>query len=187
MTSTSIPNLSGPSATSGNSIMGTSSASFGANPFLQLLTAQLQNQTPLQPVDDNSFMQQMASYSSMTQQQDLNSNLLKLLNYQGILARMQGLSEGSALLGKQVTYNTDTQQGLSGTVSSIYINDQGDVQLRLDDGTEIGMNQVTGISGAEQPGASGPSGSGSTPSGPGQTGQPTQPPSQLQPHQAPTN
>jgi flagellar basal-body rod modification protein FlgD len=54
-----------------NSVLSSKGGQFGENPFLLLLTEQLKNQTPLEPVDNESFMNQMASYSSMQQQQDL--------------------------------------------------------------------------------------------------------------------
>lgn len=145
------------SATSGagasNSVLTQNGGSFGDNPFLSLLTTQLKNQTPLEPVDNASFMQQMASYSSMTQQQDLNTNMLKLLDYQGLLARLQGLSEGSALLGKEVTFDTDTARDVSGTVKSVYIDKSGEVRCNLEDGTDIGMRQITAISNPSTAGA----------------------------------
>ena len=40
----------------------------------------------------------------MQQQQELNTNMLALLDYQGVLARIQGLGEGSALLGKEIEW-----------------------------------------------------------------------------------
>lgn len=136
-------------STTGN-VLGSNGGSFGDNPFLVLLTTQLKNQTPLEPVDNASFMQQMASYSSMTQQQDLNTNMLKLLDYQGLLARMQGLSEGSALLGKQVTFDTEDQHDVTGTVKSVYIDQSGEVRLTMEDDTDIGMRQVTAIANPAQ-------------------------------------
>src|SRR5262249_25516463 len=145
----------------GTSVLSTSSASFGDNPFLTLLTEQLRNQTPFEPVDNAAFMNQMAEYSSMTEQKQLNDNLLKLLDYQGVLARLSGLSEGSALLGKQVTYDTQSQRGLTGTVQSVYIDQQGEVHLKLQSGDDITMHPVTGTAPASDPSPTG-SGSGST-------------------------
>lgn len=130
----------------GNSVLGTSQATYGANPFLQLLTAQLQNQTPLEPVDNESFMNQMASYTSMQEQRDLNSNMLKLLDYQGVLARVQGLGQGSALLGREVSYAGEGGVEASGKVESVYVADTGSVRLRLADGKDIDMREVLGIS-----------------------------------------
>jgi len=116
---------------SGSSALSSRGASFGDNPFLSLLTEQLRNQTPLEPVDNDSFMNQVAQFSSMEQQQELNTNMLELLDYQGLLARMQGLSQGSALLGKDVTYSADGGGEQSGTVESVYVNEVGELRLRI--------------------------------------------------------
>jgi flagellar basal-body rod modification protein FlgD len=129
----------------GTGVLSGRGASFGDNPFLRLLTEQLRNQTPLEPVDNASFMQQMAQYSSMQEQRELNQNMLSLLDYQGLLARLQGLSEGSGLLGKQVTYTTEAGGEASGVVQSVFIDPSGEVRLRLESGEEIGMRQVSGV------------------------------------------
>lgn len=133
------------SSATGNTVLGTDQASFADNTFLRLLTAQLQNQTPLEPVDNESFMNQMASYSSMEEQRALNGNMLKLLDYQGLLARIQSLGEGSALLGKDVTFDAEDGTQTSGRVESVFIADTGDVRLKLAGGQEIDMRAVTGI------------------------------------------
>jgi flagellar basal-body rod modification protein FlgD len=132
-------------STSGTAVLGTSAAAYGDNPFLQLLTAQLRNQTPLEPVDNESFMNQMASYTSMQEQRELNTNMLKLLDYQGLLARIQSLSEGSALLGKEVTYDDANGSPATAKVESVFVADSGEVRLKLAGGAEIELRQVTGI------------------------------------------
>lgn len=143
-TTSSIGSTTGTTA-SGNSVLSTSQAAYTDNTFLKLLTAQLQNQTPLEPVDNESFMNQMATYSSMQEQKDLNSNMLKLLDYQGVIARAQGLSQGSSLLGKEVQYSGDDGKAASGVVQSIYVAESGDVQLKLTDGKEVPLRSVLGI------------------------------------------
>jgi hypothetical protein len=75
--------------------------------------------------------------------------MLKLLDYQGALARAQGLSEGSALLGKEISYATEDGKTASGTVQSIYVAETGDVRLKLEGGKEVDMRSVLGIT---QPG-----------------------------------
>lgn len=142
---TTTGNVSSTTSSNGTSVLSTSKASMGDNPFLKLLTEQLKNQTPLEPVDNESFMNQMASYTTMQEQRDLNGNMLKLLDYQGVLARAQGLSQGSALLGKDVTYAGEGDTTGTGTVSSIYVAETGDVRLKLTDGKEIDLRQVLGI------------------------------------------
>lgn len=130
--------------TPGNGVLSTNNASFGDNPFLSLLVAEMRTQTPLDPVDNASFMEQMSSYSSMQQQQELNENMLQLLDYQGVLARLQGLSEGSALLGKEVTFLDAEGREATGEVDSLFVSEEGSVKLRIGD-SEVDMRRVTGI------------------------------------------
>lgn len=44
--------------------------------FLQLLTTQLENQNPLEPLDTNEFTQQLVDYSSLEQEMIMNDNLV---------------------------------------------------------------------------------------------------------------
>jgi len=127
-----------------SSVLSTSGGSFSDNSFLKILVSQMQNQTPLQPVDDSAFLQQMSAFSSMQEQRDLNKNMLDLLNYQGLLARLQGLSEGSTLLGKEVTYTAEDGTTKTGTAEKLFVNEQGEVRVVVG-GDEISIQQVTGI------------------------------------------
>jgi flagellar basal-body rod modification protein FlgD len=146
---TSISGIPGQNPLS--SVLSPGGGSFGDNPFLLLLTEQLRNQTPLEPVDNESFMNQMASYSSMQQQQDLNTNMLALLDYQGLLARMQGLSQGSALLGKEVTYDDANGREVTSIVESVYVAEEGEVMLRLESGDEVSLRGVHSIAMSKDP------------------------------------
>src|SRR5262245_21214904 len=47
--------------------------------FLQLLTTQLQNQNPLDPLDTNQFTQQLVQFAGVEQQINTNSTLAALL------------------------------------------------------------------------------------------------------------
>lgn len=138
-------NINVNNVTGGNRILGTQEANFGDNQFLELLTQQLRNQTPFEPVDSESFNTQLASYSNMEEQRELNANMLQLLDYQGILARSQGLSQGSALLGKSVEYVAEDGTTAAEPVQSVFVAETGDVRLRLESGAEIDMRQVLGI------------------------------------------
>src|ERR1044071_10217024 len=48
--------------------------------FLQLLTTQLKNQNPLDPLDTNQFTQQLVQFAQVEQQMKSNSQLEALLN-----------------------------------------------------------------------------------------------------------
>lgn len=143
MTTTS--SIQGTGQAAGNGVLGTRAATYGDNPFLRLLTEQLRNQTPFEPVDNESFMNQMASYSSMQQQQELNTNMLHLLDYQGALARLQGLSEGSSLLGKRVTFADAAGREMQDVVSSVYVGQDGQVRIKTEGNRDIELRQITGV------------------------------------------
>lgn len=66
--------------------------------FLKLLTTQLQNQDPLQPLDTKDFTNQLVSFSQVEQAIDTNKNL------EGLLALMQSrvATDSVGYLGKQV-------------------------------------------------------------------------------------
>ncbi len=130
--------------TPGSSVLSSQGGSFGDNPFLNLLVAEMRTQTPLDPVDNASFMQQMSSFSSMEEQRELNDNIMQLLDFQGLLARLQGLSESSSLLGKQVSFQHEGQE-LEGVVDSVFVNDTGEVMMRIGD-REISPRAITSIS-----------------------------------------
>jgi len=51
------------------------SASMGKDDFLRLLVAQLENQDPLDPLDNAEFTAQLAQFSSLEQLFDVNKNL----------------------------------------------------------------------------------------------------------------
>src|SRR5258707_239440 len=48
--------------------------------FLTLLTTQLQNQDPLNPMDSNQFTQQLVEFSQVEQQINTNDNLKSLIS-----------------------------------------------------------------------------------------------------------
>ncbi|MEO1657073.1 MAG: flagellar hook capping FlgD N-terminal domain-containing protein [Pseudomonadota bacterium] len=48
--------------------------------FLLLLTAQIENQDPLEPLDANQFVEQLATINALEQQIETNSNLEEIIN-----------------------------------------------------------------------------------------------------------
>lgn len=72
-TITSATNVAPPSIASRNQIAG------NFTQFLQLLTTQLRNQNPLDPLDTNQFTQQLVQFASVEQQLQTNATLSSLL------------------------------------------------------------------------------------------------------------
>lgn len=77
--------------------------------FLQLLTTQLQNQDPLDPLDTDSFTQELVEFASVEQQVDMNTNLQTMIS-------MQQTSEATSAL--QLVGSTVTVSGSSATLSN---------------------------------------------------------------------
>jgi flagellar basal-body rod modification protein FlgD len=71
------------------------SQQLGKNDFLNLLMVQLRNQDPMNVQDDKEFISQMAQFSSLEQTTNLSVALENMVGF-------QQLTQGSALLGKQV-------------------------------------------------------------------------------------
>ncbi len=119
--STALSSLTGAATSSGssNSSSSSSSSSSTASPtqqiagnfdtFLQLLTTQLQNQDPLDPMDTTQFTQQLVEFASVEQQIDMNTNMQTLISDQ------QTTQATSAL---QLVGSTVTLSGSAATLSN---------------------------------------------------------------------
>ena len=90
--------VSSTSTTSTTSASQTATKELDKDAFMKLLVAQLQHQDPTAPQDSNAMMQQMTSFSSLEQLQNMNSAL------QGIQVQNQGLfqAQSSSLVGKRI-------------------------------------------------------------------------------------
>jgi flagellar basal-body rod modification protein FlgD len=72
--------------------------------FLQLLTTQLQNQDPLDPMDTSQFTEQLVEFASVEQQINENTNLQTLISLQQTSEATQAMQ----LIGSTVTVNSTT-------------------------------------------------------------------------------
>lgn len=82
------------SGSSGSSLGGTTDATLAGNfqTFLTLLTTQLQNQNPLDPLDTNQFTQQLVQFASVEQQLKTNDQLTTLVSLQQTAQSTQALT-----------------------------------------------------------------------------------------------
>src|SRR6201996_2294711 len=72
--------------------------------FLQLLTTQLQNQNPLDPLDTNQFTQQLVEFTVVQQQLNTNDSLATLVSLQQATQSTEALS----YVGKTATVSGNT-------------------------------------------------------------------------------
>lgn len=76
--------------------------------FLKLLTTQMQNQDPLDPMDTAQYTQQLVQYSQVEQSMAQTTTLKSILSSLGT----QNLTQASAMIGHMVETNSSTS-GLS--------------------------------------------------------------------------
>lgn len=74
--------------------------------FLQLLTTQLQNQNPLDPLDTNQFTQQLVEFAGVQQQLNTNDSLATLVSLQQTAQSTQALG----FVGKTAVVTGSTAQ-----------------------------------------------------------------------------
>jgi flagellar basal-body rod modification protein FlgD len=111
--------------------------------YMKLLVTQLQNQNPLEPMDNNEMASQLTQFSQLEQLESLNSNFAKVLetvehNY------------ATSLIGKEVSFVGETQPGtaavISGTVDQIYNDVDGQIVLIAGSYT-LGLADVISVKG----------------------------------------
>lgn len=86
--------------------------------YMKLLVTQLQNQNPLEPLDNNEMASQLAQFSSLQQLESMN------LSFADVLVTINR-SYANSLLGRNVTfYARDEMSGaldkVVGTVDSVF-------------------------------------------------------------------
>ncbi len=117
--------------TTGNS--GLPSPSALQNEFLQLLTAQLQYQDPLQPMDNTQFTAQLAQFSELDQLSSMNNTM-------GNLSSSLMSTGASSLIGK---YVETASKGFTQVTGASFGN--GQTSLMLSDNSSVNLSDVTEI------------------------------------------
>ncbi|MEJ0058346.1 MAG: flagellar hook assembly protein FlgD [Terricaulis sp.] len=111
--------------------------------FLVLLTAQLQNQDPLAPMDSTQFTQQLVQFSQVEQQIRTNEQL------EGLVTQYQASSAGAALsyLGRDAIIEDDSTRLTGGKANWAYaLDDTADnVSLTVRDSRGRDVFKTTGL------------------------------------------
>ena len=89
----------------------------GKEDFLKLLVAQLTHQDPTNPMQDTEFVTQLATYSGLEQQMNMNKNLEQLINS----TNANTSSSAVGLIGYTVGYTDDDGELQTGQVLFIDI------------------------------------------------------------------
>jgi flagellar basal-body rod modification protein FlgD len=105
----------------------------GKNEYLQLLVTQLENQDPLNPIDDKEFIAQMAQFSALEQMLNLNNSFNAVKAY--------------SLLGKTISANIDSNGSsstITGKVDAVKF-DGSNYYLEVQ-GSNVSLDSVTSVS-----------------------------------------
>lgn len=117
--------------------------------FLQLMITQLQNQDPLEPMDNTEFLSQQAMFTQVNTLQEMNQNLATygdaILSLNASMLNSNTLNQAMNLVGKEVTaINPDNKdETISGIVDSVKITDNG-LTFTIN-GQEISSEYITGV------------------------------------------
>jgi len=119
-----------PSANSGvtmNTTTDTATLASNFSTFLTLLTTQLKNQNPLEPLDSNQFTQQLVQFAGVEQQMKMNTQLTSLISieqasqstaamaYLGSTATVDGST--TALTGGKASWTFSADKPASATIN----------------------------------------------------------------------
>lgn len=105
--------------------------------FLTLLTIQLKNQDPIEPVNQENFISQLSQFSMLEEMESLNTTFEDVL-------RVEQLSQGINLVGKEAEFiDPQTGQRKTGVVEEL-LADQGPINLLIN-GERVGIDLVSGV------------------------------------------
>ncbi len=129
-----------------------STPELGRDAFLQLLVTQLKNQDPLEPIQNEEFLAQLATFSSLEQLEQLNDNVVVMTALNQSNALLSQLTNSSVLIGKTVSwFDPLTGEVGSGTVNSVKVV-EGLAVLQID-GRDVPLAAVIEVqAGTSEPG-----------------------------------
>jgi len=119
----------------------TSSASNLQMDYMKLLVTQLQNQNPLEPMDNKDMSAQLAQFSQLQQTENLNTSFSQVLE-------LTQRSYASSLIGKEVSFASQADDGTTrtrtGSVEQITIGDNETILLTVG-GRQVDLADVASI------------------------------------------
>ena len=102
-----------------------SSNTMGMEDFLQLLTTQIANQDPLEPMKDTEFISQMANVASLENQQKFTQSFTEFAESQNQVATQ-------AYLGRKVTIETNSGERKSSVAEAVERSADGQITVTVD-------------------------------------------------------
>jgi len=131
------------------SVSPTASASDMQMDYMKLLVTQLQNQNPLEPMDNNDMAAQLAQFSQLQQLEMMNANFATANSSFADILSATHSSYANSLIGREVSFLTESETGdmsqLSGEVKEVYNDPTGESTLVVESGNEVYTLGLDGI------------------------------------------
>ncbi|UOQ93223.1 flagellar hook assembly protein FlgD [Halobacillus shinanisalinarum] len=125
---------------------GTESNTLGKDAFLKILMAQIQNQSPLDPMKDKEFIAQMTQFSSLEQMTNMSQAMQGFMTSQSL----PPVVKYSGMIGKEVTYpvhdGTGAATELATGVVKAVSQKEGETKLELQNGESVYVYDITKVS-----------------------------------------
>ena len=102
--------------TAGTTTTTSGSKTLGQDDFLKLLAQQFQSQDPMKPMEDTSFIAQMAQFTSLQQASAMSKDM-------AAMRVDQQRATANSYLGHNVTVDAGNGQTLSGSVTGVEMSD----------------------------------------------------------------
>jgi flagellar basal-body rod modification protein FlgD len=157
---------SGASSAAASSALASQQIAGNFQSFLTLLTTQLQNQNPLDPLDTNQFTQQLVEFAGVQQQINTNDSLATLVSLQQTAQSTQALGfvgktavvkgNTAALTNSQATWQLDVPT--ASTVNISIANSSGQTVFSNKFAANAGNNQTFAWNGLASDGTQVPDG-----------------------------
>jgi len=113
--------------------------------YMKLLITQLQNQNPLEPLNNNEMASQLAQFSSLQQLESMNSTFAQVLD-------IANHTYANSLIGKEVSFLGETAAGaidiLRGVVEQVY-KEKGENFLIVGDYV-LGLEDIISVKNSNQ-------------------------------------
>lgn len=135
--------VNGSSSSSNQQTSSTNTDKFAAldmEEFLGLLVAELQNQDPMNPMDNQEILQQVSQIREIESSDRLNETLETVMIG-------QNMSTAAGLIGQTITGLSENEEMVTGVVDRVSVVG-GTPKLHIGD-EEITLNNVSGINAAE--------------------------------------
>ncbi len=139
LSTSTLNSLNNGTATAKAAVDGATTAQEASERFLKLLVTQLQNQDPLNPVDNAQMTSQMAQISTVSGIEKLNTTVEGL---NGQFVQMQAM-QGAALVGKEVLLKGDKLSMVDKQPTGTFDLDSAATQVKVEVLTPAGVTVDT--------------------------------------------